>query len=208
VEAAMRASISTMTLLGLAATLAAASLYSPPAHGQHRRSSFDASGLTMILGSSHARLCYEHALGRNSSQAALDACDMALNGALTHRNEVATLVNRSIVLAQRGDLQAALGDLDAASALEPDMPAVHMNYGDVYTKLERWTEADAAFSRAIELGFAPPQRAHYARAIAREEAGDLAGAYQDYSTASRLAPDWRLPRRELERFVVGSDSAG
>lgn len=205
----MRASISTtMTILSLAAALAAASVFSQPAHGQHRRSSFDASGMTMILGSSHARLCYEHALGRNSSRAALDACDMALNGALTHRNKVATLVNRSIVLAQRGELAEALEDLDAASALEPDMPAVHMNYGDVHSRLARWDEADAAFSRALELGFEPPQHAHYARAVAREENGDLAGAYRDYSTAARLAPGWSLPRRELERFVVSSESAG
>jgi tetratricopeptide (TPR) repeat protein len=203
----MRASVTT-SILSLAAALALASLLPSPAHGQLRRSSFDASGLTLIVGSSTARLCYEHALAQSRSAAAIEACDIALGGYLSERNRIATLVNRSIVRARRGELADALEDLDAALALRPEMAAIHMNFGDVYTRLARWDEADEAFTRAIELGFEPPQRAHFARAIAREESGDLAGAYDDYSTASRLAPHWQQPKRELERFVVVSGSAG
>ncbi len=207
----MPASLSTTTLclsLGLAAALAAATVLSTPAHGQLRRSSNDSSGMTMMIGSSKARLCYEHALERSRSATAIENCNAAIAGRLSERDEVATLVNRAIVRAERNDLSGALEDLDAAAGLRPETAEIHMNYGDVYSRLARWDEADAAFTRALDLGFQTPQQAYFGRAIAREEIGDLYGAYDDYSTASRLAPNWLRPKRELERFVVGSGAAG
>lgn len=203
----MRASTST-TILGLAAALAAAAIFSPPAHGQTRRSSFNDPGVTMILGSSQARLCYEHARDANDSRVALETCDAALRGRLSPHDEAATLANRSIVRAQRGELAEALADVEAALEVRPEMPAVHMNLGDVLMRLERWREAEDAFTRALALGFGSPQRAHFARAIAREESGDLRGAYDDFATAARLAPGWLQPKRELERFVIESVAAG
>jgi tetratricopeptide (TPR) repeat protein len=82
-----------------------------------------------------------------------------------------------------------------------------VNLGDAYLRLERWSDAEAAFTQGIALEPAAPHRAYFGRAIAREEAGDLEGAYADYSKAAELAPEWDLPRRELARFTVTTQGA-
>jgi hypothetical protein len=38
--------------------------------------------------------------------------------------------------------------------------------------------------------------------MAREDAGDLVGAYLDYRQASQLDPAWDRPKKELARFTV------
>lgn len=159
-------------------------------------------GPTVVVGSTRARDCYEDALIGSDSTAALAGCDAALTDPLTRHNRIATLVNRSIVLANRGQLTTALSDLETALEREPEMAAIHLNFGDVYLKLGQWADAEASFTRALDLNFARPQIAYYGRGIAREESGDVAGAYADYTTASQLAPDWDLPSRELARFQV------
>ena len=165
-------------------------------------------GPTVVVGSTRARDCYEDALMDSDSTASLAGCDGALTDPLTRHNRVATLVNRSIVLANRGQLADALDDLETALERAPEMAAIHVNFGDVYLKLGQWADAEASFTRAIDLNFARPQIAYYARGVAREEQGDVAGAYADYTMASRLAPDWDLPARELVRFqVVGEGEA-
>ncbi len=177
----------------------------------NRRSAADSSmGLTVVVGSSDAALCYERARSRSASAEALAVCDAAMSGALSSRNRTATYVNRSIVHAQRGELSEALDDLEQARERRPELPAIHVNFGDVYLRLGQWDQAEAAFTRAIDLGLAQLHIAYYGRGIAREEMDDLEGAYADYSAARDYAPTWDLPRRELDRFRVApaSDAGG
>jgi tetratricopeptide (TPR) repeat protein len=207
-EAVMQSRFSKLLVLGAAAALAAAFAASAPAAAQSRMPTLD-GGPTVTVGGSRARGCYEAALARSNSVYSLRVCDSALRGGLTRHNVVATYVNRSIVRNQRGDLEGALEDLTAAASRNPDMPAIHMNFGEVYTRLGRWREADAAFTRGIELGVPAPHRAYFGRAIVREELGDLEGAYADFVTASELSPDWELPRYELQRFqLIDEGEAG
>jgi len=154
------------------------------------------------VGGSRARSCYEAALSRRDDVDALSDCNFALRGGLSRHNMVATLVNRSIVRTQRDDLSGALEDLTAAAERNPDLSVIYMNFGEVYTRLGHWGEADAAFTRSLDLGVQNPHRAHFGRAIVREEIGDVEGAYADYMAALELSPNWDLPRRELERFEV------
>ena len=64
-------------------------------------------------------------------------------------------------------------------------------------------QAVAVITEAIGLGVKEPHSAYYNRGVARETLGDLRGAYEDYSTALAIRPDWGPAGAELARFVEG-----
>jgi tetratricopeptide (TPR) repeat protein len=59
----------------------------------------------------------------------------------------------------------------------------------------------AAITEALSLGVAEPHKAYFNRAAARERLGDVRGAYEDYSAALQIRPNWPPAEAELERFV-------
>ena len=62
--------------------------------------------------------------------------------------------------------------------------------------------AFASLNRAIELDSADLFAAYYNRAIAREQTGDVTGAYYDFQKSLELKPDWDLAMRQLNRFSI------
>ena len=63
--------------------------------------------------------------------------------------------------------------------------------------------AVAAITPALTLGVREPEKAYYTRGAAREALGDLRGAYDDYTTALQIRPQWAPADQELARFVRG-----
>ena len=61
--------------------------------------------------------------------------------------------------------------------------------------------AVAAITEALSLGVREPHKAYFNRAGAREALGDVRGAYEDYSTALEIQPDWGPSGAELARFA-------
>jgi tetratricopeptide (TPR) repeat protein len=149
---------------------------------------------------SPARRCFEYAQAADGSYNAVAACDGAFRSTLNRRDRTATFVNRAIVRSARGDYDGALEDLDRAEALKPDLASARVTRGQVYIRMARWRDAESAFSEGIALGPSQPEEAYFGRAVAREGAGDVEGAYADYTAAARIAPDWPAPREQLERF--------
>ena len=49
---------------------------------------------------------------------------------------------------------------------------------------------------------AHPEKVYFNRALAREDMGDTNGAYADYAQASKIAPQWDQPKREMTRFTI------
>jgi Flp pilus assembly protein TadD len=115
---------------------------------------------------------------------------------------VATYVNRGILRLRRGDLSGAMADFDAATALNPDEPEAYLNRASALLRREEVAGAISQFDTALAKQTRRPAIAHYGRAVAHEEAGNVRAAYNDYLRASQLAPGWDDPRRELSRFRV------
>jgi len=113
---------------------------------------------------------------------------------------VSTHVNRGILRLRRGDTNGAMRDFDEATRLNPAEPEAYLNRGNVLLRDEQVAQAIAQFDSAIERQTRRPALAHYGRAIAYEESGNLRAAYNDYRRASQLAPGWEVPRAELTRF--------
>ena len=109
--------------------------------------------------------------------------------------------NRSVAHQARGELELALADMDEAIRLAPSARA-YMNRGVLRVVRDR-SGAIADFSEAIRLAPDAPD-AYRLRGIARERAGDAAGARQDLRAAlERAGADW--PERDdvrgrLRRF--------
>ena len=166
-----------------------------------------AVGSVVVVGNSSARQCFEAADSPlQPSVADVRTCDMAFTQeALSQRDMVATHVNRGILRLRRGAVDEAIADFDAAIRLDPRQPEAYLNKGAALIRAENPAEALGLFTVALERNTARPEIAHFGRAIANEELGNVRAAYNDYRRASELDPDWQDPRTELARFrIVGN----
>lgn len=116
---------------------------------------------------------------------------------------LAMLINRGIAQLKAHDPQRAAADFDLAIRAAPDLAEAWINKGIALTRIDgRADEAAALISHGIELGPKEPARAYFARAQARELAGQLRAAMEDYAAAAKADPDWPAPGEELKRFRV------
>lgn len=163
-----------------------------------------ASASVFVVGSSDAHLCYQAADSPLSpSVRDIRRCDDALlRDSLSEYEIVATHVNRGILRLRRGQIDAAIADFDEAIRRDPEQPEAYLNKGTALLRRENATEALQLYTVALERDTSRPAIAHYGRAIANEQLGNVREAYADYVRASELAPDWRDPRAELQRFRV------
>jgi tetratricopeptide (TPR) repeat protein len=178
----------TLTLSLLAALVAAPSL----------------SAQTLVLGSSRAQSCYESTLTQATSRTAIATCQTAINeDTLSARDRAATHSNMGILLARMGRADEAMASYNAAIRIKPDLAAAYINRASL--RLD--TGADMALSledygTAIELGGRDMHIAHLGRAMARERAGDVEGAYADLVAALEIRPGWERAEQELSRYTV------
>lgn len=178
------------------ALLAGATLLAAGAAGAH--------SITVVGADADAIACYRGADSDLPNPAALDRCTTALTqGDLLVRDEMATHVNRGIVLFRLERFGEAVADFDAALALAPGQPDALINKG--ITLLAAGAEIGDAMA-LIERGLAgDPQRpwvGYYGRAVAHELAGRDADAYRDYKRAQELRPSFRPANQALTRFAV------
>jgi len=163
----------------------------------------------LVIGNApEARLCATHARmvanGQMSPADAVETCTTALtSGNLAPYDLAATHNNRGVVLLDMaGGLPPASADFDEAERIFPTLGETYNNQGSTLLRQERFGEALTKFNHALELGVKEPWRVHFNRAIAREQTGDVRGAYTDYMAAQELNPTWDAPKVELSRFQV------
>lgn len=164
-----------------------------------------AAASVMVVGSSDARMCYESADSPlNPSIRDIRRCDDALlhGNTLSQYEVLATHVNRGILRLRRGMVDEAVADFDEAMRLDPEQPEAYLNKGAALLQRQNPSEALQLFTVALDRQTTRPAIAHYGRAIANEQLGNVREAYADYQAASLLAPDWADPRTELQRFRV------
>ena len=160
-------------------------------------------------GNSLARDCFlktktdDH--GRKSS---IKLCERALTEEfLKPDDEVATYVNKGILLMRSGNYEASLKSYDAAIELDPQLAEAYINRGACLIFLNQPEAAVQALSRSIELDTKHLPDALFNRAIAYERLGKTTAAYKDLKQASHLRPDWELPSQLLENYTVVTKSA-
>ncbi len=160
----------------------------------------------LVIGRTLQASCYQKALHDDFSARALKLCDRAVADVRTSlKDRAATHVNRGVILLNQDEYDDALADFREALSINDSLGDAYVNLAAVYVRLDRPAQAAEAATRALDFELTSPHGAYFNRAVAREELGDVAGAYQDYQTAARLAPDWQRPRAQLTRFQVRSE---
>jgi len=136
------------------------------------------------------------------SDAALANCTLAVKLAYYDKARAEVLNNRSVLHYVRGEYDAALADNTAALRSNDQMAEAIFNRGSIFLVQHRPQAAAANFERALTFNPAHAEKVYFNRAMAREEMGDLNGAYADYAQAARIAPQWEQPKREMQRFNI------
>lgn len=163
-----------------------------------------ASAQVFVIGQGLGGDCYQKTKsGFSNFRATEEICTRALREqAMTRKNRAATYVNRGVLRMREGQYDKALEDYSEATTLMPDLGAAYLNEGAAHIYLKDFDSAIAPLNRAIQLESADLFAAHYNRAIARENTGDVAGAYDDFQKSLELKPGWELAERQLTRFSV------
>jgi tetratricopeptide (TPR) repeat protein len=157
-----------------------------------------------VIGGGIARDCYEAALyGRTSNQEGERICTKALEAELMKmENRAATYTNRGVLRMRAGDYDGALSDYSTAKKMKPELGAIWLNEGAAYIFLKNFDSALVSLDKAIALDSQELYAAHYNRAIARENTGDLVGAYADFQKTLELNPEFERAKWQLTRFTV------
>ena len=167
------------------------------------QSSLPTGASTISVGGSSAESCYDAAAARDASARAMADCNSAIGqGAIPFSDVVATYVNRGVLKLVLGDYHSAEADFNQAMRLQPSQPEAWLNKGIARYQLGDPQGAAALFGQAIEFRTRYASMAHYGRALALEDTGNIRGAYRDLRRATALSPGWDAPRTELLRYQV------
>lgn len=162
----------------------------------------DPRAVQVIGGDAHAARCIEAVNTNNISDGAVEECTRAMRyPRLTRAGEQQMLINRGVLYLRRRDGTSALADFDEVVRRNDRNAEGQLNRGTALVMLGRHGEAISAITEALGLGVQEPHKAYYNRGAAREALGDLRGAYEDYSTALEIQPDWGPANAELARFA-------
>lgn len=161
-------------------------------------------GASTMVGAPGSVECAAAAAAGRLDDDAIAACDRAIAAErLSRPNKIATLINRGAIHLRRRAGELALADFDAVVALDKRNAEAHLNRGAALVMVGRPGPAVAAITTALGLGVRYPYKAYFNRGAAREALGDVRGAFEDYSTALTIQPDWGPAEAELARFVRG-----
>ncbi len=163
-----------------------------------------AGAAVTTFGGGHGRACYEAAEMRRDARPSIQICTLALESeVLNRRDRAATLINRGIIHMRERNLASAIADYDAAIRSDSSIAEAYVNRGIALIHLGgRDREAIDNLSRGLAMNPLRPEIALYTRGVAYEMAGDLRQAYEDYTAAAALKPDWEDPVEQLKRFNV------
>ena len=166
-----------------------------------------ASAQVAILGSGVSKDCYEAAkYQRVSAREGEDICTKALEAELMNiTNKAATYTNRGVLRMRSGRLEAALSDYDIAKQMRPEEGATYLNEGAAHILRKDYTSALVSLDKAIQLNSHDLYAAFYNRAIAKENTGDIQGAYFDFKMADELNPESDLARKQMSRFEISTN---
>lgn len=187
------------------AVLAALFVAAPNAFGQADTAQREReTGARTTIGAPNATACMAALAAGDSSDEAMAFCNRAVESEnLPRATRLAIRINRGAMHLRRREGTEALADFDAVIATDRRNAEAYLNRGMALIMINQPGQAVASITQALSLGVQNPHIAYFNRGAAREQLGDLRGAYEDYTTALEIRPDWGPANQELARFVRG-----
>jgi tetratricopeptide (TPR) repeat protein len=175
----------------------AAGMFAAPAHAA-----------ISVIGDGPAQLCYQAADTGASPLDYVMYCDQALAGSLSRADRAATFVNRGVLRLAMKSVDAAAADFNAGLAINDKLGEAYVDLGAVLIAKKRYAEAVPLITKGLALGTKQAENAYYDRAVAYEALGNIQGAYEDYSKAVAIKPDFVRASDELKRFRIVDKPTG
>ena len=116
------------------------------------------------------------------------AFERATNEILANPENPSVFINRALLWAEKGELDLAIADYDAAIRLDPGSPTAFNNRGTLWRRKKNTDRAVADFTEAIRLD--PLYAAAYNNRGITWRFQDLDRAIADYSEAIRIDPSY------------------
>ncbi len=163
---------------------------------------------SVILHNSAGHDCYLETLRDPTPQnlrRAIAVCDQAVEDARSDPdsyNQAAALVNRADIRLRAEDYAGAIDDSKKAIAVYRDLSQAYLNLGAGMIGLGRYDDALPSLDKAIDLNGGEPERAYFNRGLAKENIGDIRGAYYDYRKSIEINPRFEPAAKELTRFKI------
>lgn len=157
-----------------------------------------------VIGGGLAQDCFLAVKRGAPNRSTRALCDRALESEPLSRHDLtATLVNRGITALRDKDGAKALADFNAALRQDPAFSPAFLNRSGSYLLMGRWLDAKIDADTAIGIGLKEDEwAAHFNRAVALENLGDVPQAFASFQRAAALAPSQDIVQTELARFRV------
>jgi tetratricopeptide (TPR) repeat protein len=127
-----------------------------------------------------------------------EACNHALKDPeITDRDRASTFVNRGIIYNNARKMQLALADFAAALAIDPNVGEAYLNRGNSKFLQQKFDDAIADYTRAIELKIDRMSAAYYDRSLAYVNEGRFTEAKADLEAALAVDPDFKEAKDQL-----------
>lgn len=141
------------------------------------------------IGASDAQLCFDAA--RDPMTRSTNDCDEALErGGLSRRDEIATRVNRGVLLNRNGRIDEALADFDYALGRDSTLAEAYLNRGNSYYFQRRYDDAIADYEASLRYELGKAHIAWYNIGLAYEAKKETVKARDAYRTALEIKPDF------------------
>ncbi|MCB2113361.1 MAG: tetratricopeptide repeat protein [Parvularculaceae bacterium] len=148
------------------------------------------------IGATDARLCYEAA--QDPLTTSTLECDQALKrGNLSVRDELATHVNRGVLLNRSGRVGEAIDEFDYALERNETLAEAYLNRGNSYYFLKRYDEAIADYDAALKYELTKAHIAWYNIGLAYEAKKDTLKAKDAYRTSLSIQSDFAPAQKKI-----------
>ena len=162
-----------------------------------------AQAQVFVNGNGEAYSCYNTTkTGNRGTNSAIRTCTRAIQLDPDADNVAASHINRGVLYMRKGNIRAAITDLETGIAMNPAVAEGYINLSAAYFYDKREDDALIAINTALDKGTQKLAEAHYNRALILEKLGQTRQAYYDYKAALSHRPDWDMAEEAVSRFTV------
>ena len=161
----------------------------------------------VVGGEGYARQCYDNArnvvLWKIASIQDTSDCTYALdNVSLNLRDRTATFINRGVIYSASKEYDLALSDYERALGMMSDIGVAYLNKGNIMFMIREFDDAIEQYNLAMKYEKTKLHVVYLNRGMAYENSGKADLAYNDYTEALKMLPEWHEATKRVDRLLL------